>query len=158
MRSSFGLQTGDVATEQIRWFQTRWTASRPEVDSSAVNSRKQERIYCSSRHVIVSQTQTDSGTLAAGVPRARVIAPTRWRIHDASRRQQADRDTHVRRSGYKVAFQVWRLTQVHNLADNVIFARATLASAGIIAVVVCLSVRLSQVGVLLKRLNVGSRK
>jgi len=33
--------------------------------------------------------------------------------------------------------------------------RATLASAG--AVVVCLSVRLSQAGVLLKRLNVGSR-
>jgi len=41
------------------------------------------------------------------------------------------------------------------------FTRATLASAAIsadIAVVVCLSLRLSQVGVLLKRLNVGSCK
>jgi len=39
-----------------------------------------------------------------------------------------------------------------------IFTSATLSSAGIIAVVVYLSVRLSQVGVLLKRLKVGSRK
>jgi len=34
----------------------------------------------------------------------------------------------------------------------------TLAIARVLAVVVCQSVRLSQVGVLLKRLNVGSRR
>ena len=39
-----------------------------------------------------------------------------------------------------------------------VFTRSTLASAGTIVVVVCLSVRLSQVGVLLKRLNAESRK
>ena len=43
--------------------------------------------------------------------------------------------------------------------DNAVFTRATLASADISCRrVVCLSVRLSRVGVLLKRLNVGSRK
>jgi len=39
-----------------------------------------------------------------------------------------------------------------------IFTRATLAIARVLAVVVCLSVRLSQVGFLPKRLNVESRK
>ena len=51
-------------------------------------------------------------------------------------------------------------------SGTLVFTRATpareLARVGLLAVVVCLSVRLSfrllQVGVLLKRLNVGSRK
>jgi len=45
-------------------------------------------------------------------------------------------------------------------SNNLTFTRSTLASAGISCrrVSACLSVRLSQVSVLLKRLNVGSRK
>ena len=63
---------------------------------------------------------------------------------------------------FRKVYEQRRARRYEKAVSIFLYPRATLASAGIIAIAVCPSVRpsirLSQVGVLLKRLNVRSRK